>query len=563
METEETQSEVKKLDVGECKVLIVDPLPLGLTESFRSLVRKVRKNRDVIVLFRVEIGDDGKPIEKLAQTLRHWKWRRGNKGRVWIVASFRELVQSGDISTPPLRWVELGNQLKRNRSLGNALVRAKAGLLFHCVSRGAALWDGTIPKSNFPQLVLKVWDGQLPQEEPPWQNGVVPGVARVWTASLARALLKKTNPSKIATITLEEGLIDARLHDTYGPDFSKARMEYPSSEIATYRDEFLLLSKKEASEKQKDPDTILKGHIETLPDAKPSKKRILDVLEERLAGKSTSWPWLVAGFGKAEVPDFENEIGSLVAMRQLVKAYSENTLRDKPLNLLVVGEPGSGKSFVVQQLLGSVLKPLEFSTLNMTQVVSREELWAEYEKLRTHSIRNRVGVLFVDEFDTKHDKAEFGWVSQFLGPMQDGEYATPSGLKPLGRCVLVFAGGIAKSLREIQRKNYKKAEKVPDFVSRIHGSHEVPPFESDSGEGALRLALLISGRFKISWPEAHRVDRGLLEALMTSKYRHGARSVSGLIASLQARGKPIVGLGELPATPTLKIHVRGGPLFRG
>ncbi|MCC6876913.1 MAG: AAA family ATPase [Sandaracinaceae bacterium] len=475
---------------------------------------------------------------------------------MWLITSDRELVQARELDRRPLSWSELLTQLEA--SLPRRLAEAKVGLLVHFASSGVAVLDGTSGTATNP--VLWTWRTILPGDPRPWSYKTVPGVARLWVAALCRALQEGTDPAKKPWEELaKRGLVDARLHDTFGMqlDEKDRRLRLPTALIRKLRG----LARKSFG------DEIQQAHSAKALQCQlicGEKDPVRDALAKSISKGKGRWDWFVAKFGDAEVPDFGGEIASLLAIRQQVRSYvDEHATRDKPLNLLVVGPPGAGKSFIVKGLIRSVpgLEKAEVFTVNLTQIRSEQEIFPAFEQLRTERIKGKLGVLFFDEFDTSRDGQELGWLSYFLAPMNDGEYATPGGARPLGRCILVFAGGTVRTRDELESwgdDKTRKARKVPDFASRIHAAHEVVSFDSveDKTERRVRLAMLLFSLLKKLWPNVRQVDDDLLDALMGFDYIHGARSVTSVVASLQGHGKVLLGRSDLPPDAVLDLHRR-------
>ena len=276
-------------------------------------------------------------------------------------------------------------------------------------------------------------------------------------------------------------------------------------------------------------------------------------------------------FGKLLTVD-RQEIESLRSIRSLTSEYLTQAQPKRPLSIAVFGPPGSGKSFGITQL-ALALKPgeIEKKEFNLSQLRSTAELLSAFHQVRDIALRGKVPLVFWDEFDSTFDGNEFGWLRYFLAPMQDGEFLDGGLTHPIGRAIFVFAGGTSATLDKFGKDkdlDEKKARalKLPDFISRLKGYLNVlgPNERADADDPyfILRRAILLNSMLK-ACPHLLRdgevqIDRGVLRALLlTSKYKHGARSMESLIAMSQLDGKTSFERSSLPTRAQLDLHVDG------
>ena len=270
------------------------------------------------------------------------------------------------------------------------------------------------------------------------------------------------------------------------------------------------------------------------------------------------------------------EIESYQNIRNLIVGYANgNSVR--PLSIAVFGSPGSGKSFGVTQIAKNVLpgkvEKLEF---NVSQITNFTELGAAFQKVRDVILEGKLPLVFFDEFDSDRDGLALGWIKSFLMPMQDGKFKDESGEHPLGKCILVFAGGTASSFEEfckpmlIDKRTVKEYEnfkniKGPDFVSRLRGTINVlGPNQKDENDHnyILRRALLLRSlcerneylKGKMKKGEAPISPNILWAMLLVPKYKHGARSMEAILDMSRIEGnvwEPV----SLPFYSQLELHV--------
>jgi hypothetical protein len=284
-----------------------------------------------------------------------------------------------------------------------------------------------------------------------------------------------------------------------------------------------------------------------------------------LIGKSALADMEHARFGDFLTVD-QTEIEGFRAIKSVIEGYVDDHRQTMPLSLGVFGPPGSGKSFGIKQLAKS--RPeIEFRVFNLSEA-SADALPGYFHEMRDINLKGKVPLWFFDEFDSR--KCEL--VARFLAPMQDGEMRDGTRLHPIGRGILVFAGGTAATAKQFSRDNDEARQlKIPDFVSRlagiidIRGINQVKDEDEDDQFGfRLRRAILLRsllekhrGDIRGSKPDELRVHSDLLDALLlTESYTHGARSMEKIVMAGALKGpRPIFGGSDLPGEGLLKLHL--------
>ena len=259
------------------------------------------------------------------------------------------------------------------------------------------------------------------------------------------------------------------------------------------------------------------------------------------------------------------EIESYQNIRNLILDYDANTNNKRPLSIAVFGAPGSGKSFGVTEIATNILPgKIEKLEFNVSQFVSPMDLGAAFQKVRDVIVTGKLPLVFFDEFDSDKDGAVLGWIKSFLMPMQDGKFRDESGEHPLGKCILVFAGGTAAdfvSFANTTDVNLFKNIKGPDFVSRLRGTINVVgpnPKNSSDQNHILRRALLLRGLIeRDSRIEKTQVSPSIIRAmLLVPEFKHGVRSMEAILDMSRIEG----GVWEpasLPFHSQLALHVDG------
>jgi len=305
-----------------------------------------------------------------------------------------------------------------------------------------------------------------------------------------------------------------------------------------------------------------------------NNKRIFDLAFEYVQkGSKVIGGLPQLAFGNLTTID-RQEIEAYQNIRNLILNFihSDNV---KPLSIAVFGAPGSGKSFGVTEIAKNILPgKIEKIEFNVSQFTENSELGAAFQKVRDITLSGKLPLVFFDEFDS--DKLH--WLKSFLMPMQDGKFKDESGEHPLGKCILVFAGGTSASFEQfIRPMSSEKAEeqkafrdlKVPDFVSRLRGTINVlgPNRQNENDKNyILRRALLLRSlcerKMKLGKDEETQINKNILWAmLLVPAYKHGARSMEAIFDMSSMDGKHWE-TADLPFHSQLSLHVDADAFIR-
>ncbi|MDR2168308.1 MAG: AAA family ATPase [Clostridiales bacterium] len=262
------------------------------------------------------------------------------------------------------------------------------------------------------------------------------------------------------------------------------------------------------------------------------------------------------------------EIESYQNIRNLILNYAAGD-NVKPLSIAVFGSPGSGKSFGVTEIAKNILpgkvEKLEF---NVSQFISPADLAAAFQKVRDVILEGRLPLVFFDEFDSDKDGAPLGWIKSFLMPMQDGRFRDGTGEHPLGKCILVFAGGTAATFEEfaapLGTPEFKNV-KGPDFLSRLKGTISIlgpnPKSEHDKNF-ILRRALLLRSLLLRKLGENATIADGIIRAmLLVPRYSHGARSMEAIIDMSRIENNTLEP-AALPFNTQLALHLNADAFIK-
>jgi hypothetical protein len=200
-------------------------------------------------------------------------------------------------------------------------------------------------------------------------------------------------------------------------------------------------------------------------------------------------------------------------VRDQIVTYLNKGKVKRPLNILLAAPPGSGKSFLIKELVSSTLiktpakaEPSSLTELSIFEEVyiasleNVDELFKIFQRIQSINLEGKIPVIFFDEIDTPI--AGVHVYAKFLAPMWDGTFFLGKEKFFLGKCILFFAGSTlslekrsteviellgAKS-KPIAYDDYYEAwkkqfdedfrafdHKLPDFLDRIDSILRIPP----------------------------------------------------------------------------------------
>lgn len=262
----------------------------------------------------------------------------------------------------------------------------------------------------------------------------------------------------------------------------------------------------------------------------------------------------------------KNQIEQICDTYNVLKSYIRSPNKRKPLSICVFGPEGTGKSFSVSQIAQHLninkkkdQNETEILNVNLSQFDSYEQLIDAFHKIRDVGLRNKLPVVFFDEFDTAYGinrDGKYGWLRFFLSPMQDGEFYEKGQTHTIGRAIFVFAGStvetmqafikIVEDVKTDEEKDEIRAKKMPDFISRIKGYLDVSgPNNSNKESGtkilhyirrASILRSMLAEELNIKNADSYIgiTDLALKMLLNVKKYKHGARSMEAIASEFDS-----------------------------
>jgi hypothetical protein len=262
----------------------------------------------------------------------------------------------------------------------------------------------------------------------------------------------------------------------------------------------------------------------------------------------------------------------------VLKYYLRDHGRRTPLSICVFGQPGTGKSFTVEEIAKhidshknqnqDVTETLKF---NISQFDTHDQLLQAFHQIRDVGLGNKVPLVFFDEFDTHYQENKLGWLRYFLAPMQDGQFYETGQTHIIGRAVFVFAGsGFSTMDNFIKSIDKEQIGKSTDFLSRVRGFIDVPgPNKTDIDINLnsaphlnhyIRRACLIRSMYERL---LHIKEDGfigiseiaLFKLLNVEKYKYGARSLEAIACEFDDNNKTISIESLLKNPSRLKLHL--------
>ena len=177
-----------------------------------------------------------------------------------------------------------------------------------------------------------------------------------------------------------------------------------------------------------------------------------------------------------------SQIRAFNSLENCISSYLR--MPNKPLNIGIFGEPGSGKSYGPQRILEEIPElgsdNMKFTECNLATMSGPSEIAHYFLDASAVCGTGKIAVVLFDEFECMLDKEKYGWLKYLISPMQDGYYIHQDIKHHFRKAIFLFAGGTNRSLEEFVSKNMDKAQrdwneeakgkKVPDFISRLSTS---------------------------------------------------------------------------------------------
>ncbi|WP_346353811.1 RyR domain-containing protein [Azotosporobacter soli] len=409
-------------------------------------------------------------------------------------------------------------------------------------------------------------------------QGMMSGYTSCFVAGIARCITAGSNVEELSLSIgegIREGIVAAQKYFVAGFGDGMEPASFPKSEIFS-----------EAAD-----DFICKEHVQDVAIRQADNTdHYWYILKEKSStnlaeiaynivkkGVQQSLRYIpIAQFGKLQTVD-RTEIESYRSIKNLLCEYISTANTTRPLSIAVFGTPGSGKSFGVTQVAGSIAPMLiERLNFNLSQFRSPLELINAFHKVRDLSLEGKIPLVFFDEFDSAFE-GTLGWLKYFLAPMQDGVFREGDSLHSIGKAIFVFAGGTSNTIKNFcgeeiseaeEKKSFAaefKSAKGPDFLSRLRGYVNIlGPNQTEPRYDQLfiiRRAMLLRSLLEKKVPHLifngeAQIDTGVLRALLKiPRYKHESRSMEAILDMSLLVGAKKWEQSFLPSKEQLKLHV--------
>jgi hypothetical protein len=202
-------------------------------------------------------------------------------------------------------------------------------------------------------------------------------------------------------------------------------------------------------------------------------------------------------------------VDCLEAVRAQIDAYISKPSVKRPLNILIAAPPGSGKSFLIKQLIESIdYKPrnltVAFEETYVAALETSAELYGVFQRVQSLNLEGgKLPVVFFDEIDTAINGSKL--FAKFLAPMWDGTFYIGKERFFIGRSIFFFAGStlsredasaeilsahnkmepmsynsyFSEWKAKFDQKNKHEGDKLPDFLDRIDEVLLIPPLRKE------------------------------------------------------------------------------------
>lgn len=407
-------------------------------------------------------------------------------------------------------------------------------------------YDGALVLGPGRHETMVTFPGDQPESFSRRKQGTVIGGGIIFLASLAPLLHAETLSHDAVVAQAREGLARARelIRLGYAADAPRTRLVYPRKALQMV--------------------TESSGH-EYPQIYAPWREGLDEALELLVCDEQSFRKRLVFSLGRLHTcdPDFAEQ---LLLLRERVERHVKSG--NGVLSFAVFGGPGSGKSFVVDQIqeslqasLGDERARLEKKLVNVSQFAGPEHLVQALTEIQALSLQGKIPFVQWDEFDCQYGGAQGGWLSRFLMPMQDAEYWDGRTRRALGKSVFAFVGGTwptAEAFSKWVDDPLSVPLKGRDFHGRLDRALQIPSVEVPAeGEpptrGCPRLNRAIA--LRPSLRRLEYIDRNVAEFLLTARLRHGMRSLKAIIEASSLQRTNHFSCRHLPPRAVLQIHV--------
>ncbi|MCJ7632426.1 AAA family ATPase [Candidatus Bathyarchaeota archaeon] len=218
--------------------------------------------------------------------------------------------------------------------------------------------------------------------------------------------------------------------------------------------------------------------------AQPVEEITVEQLKEEVVEKHVIEP--VLGKYVTRNPGFKKE---LLALATLIQEYIKRDSVKRPLNILLAAEPGSGKSFLIEQLADTTSseKEILFEEYHVAAFYTIDDLYGVFNRVQSHNLAGKIPVILFDEVDAKVENRYV--MSTFLAPMWNGVFQRGRESFSLGKAIFVFA---ASNLIPAPTLEYVLGINEMNQMIEGHQSIDYQEYASEWSDKAEKNVLLMS-----------------------------------------------------------------------
>lgn len=270
----------------------------------------------------------------------------------------------------------------------------------------------------------------------------------------------------------------------------------------------------------------------------------------------------------------------LRGVRNKISTYVNKISVKRPLNILLAAPPGSGKSFLIKQMIKTIESPVDlaFEEVYIGAFDSSHDLYSIFQRVQSLNLEGKVPVVFFDEIDAEVSGGHL--YAKFLSPMWDGTFYIGKERFFLGRSIFFFAGSnlsledasqtiinehqietegapsitykeyLAEWEKQFRKFVNEKSEiKLPDFVDRLDAIVRIPPIKEQLLGSDLRseyedLAFMLVAKH---YPQAKYVGKRALDVICRALMgNRSVRPAEKIIFNSTVGDKEVFDLSWLP-----------------
>jgi len=232
--------------------------------------------------------------------------------------------------------------------------------------------------------------------------------------------------------------------------------------------------------------------------------------------------------------DWEHR-ADIIRLKKVIRDYTTDSTKKRPLNIVMLAEPGSGKSHFIKCIAKKMdSENISAVTFNMANIDSINDFIQPLEAVRNLKVLDRLPILFLDEFDSNTK-----YYSLLLPLLWDGELHIGHSDLKLGKVIIIMAGSgqnivdAMKASKEMQKQLNIDNPKLADLLSRINGGElEIPSLDlekNDRNRKVDKICITIALTQQRFGEKITAVPWAFLRFVADNHFRYGVRSITHLV----------------------------------